>query len=176
VISILTLTTGNSVYLIRLRAHGGCDRSAEDAYSSVEPDPTFAFVGGPCFPTLEFVIVFWIMITFYTLLTSLFCISKTKHTVSYMLKKTPRTPTLIIVILWKIPCVLQYSLLWFYKRYTHPSMSFIMIIGEKGNSCMYINVFLFVLSRTSNFSAISFFSYYRWRGCKFRPMLSAYGF
>jgi hypothetical protein len=26
-------------------AHSGCDRSAEDAYSSVAPDPTFAFVG-----------------------------------------------------------------------------------------------------------------------------------
>jgi hypothetical protein len=55
-------------------AHGGCDRSAEDAYSSTAPDPTFAFVGDPCCPTLDFVIAFWIMITFYTLLTSLFCI------------------------------------------------------------------------------------------------------
>jgi hypothetical protein len=55
-------------------AHGGCDRSAEDAYSSVAPDPTFAFVGGPCCPTLDFVIAFWITIAFYTLLTSLFCI------------------------------------------------------------------------------------------------------
>ena len=26
----------------RLWAHGGCDRSAEDAYSSMAPDPTFA--------------------------------------------------------------------------------------------------------------------------------------
>jgi hypothetical protein len=39
----------------RLRAHGRCDRSAEDAYSSAAPDPTFAFVGGPCCPTLDFV-------------------------------------------------------------------------------------------------------------------------
>jgi hypothetical protein len=60
--------------LFRLRAHGGCDRSAEDAFSSATPDPTFAFVGGPCCPTLDFVIAFWIMITFYTLLTSLICI------------------------------------------------------------------------------------------------------
>jgi hypothetical protein len=29
----------------RLRAHGGCDRSAEDAYSSMAPDPILAFVG-----------------------------------------------------------------------------------------------------------------------------------
>jgi hypothetical protein len=57
----------------RLRAHSGCDRSAEDAYSSVASDPTFAFVEGPCFPTLDFVTAFWIMIAFYTLLTSLFC-------------------------------------------------------------------------------------------------------
>jgi hypothetical protein len=38
------------------------------------PDLTFAFVGGRCCPTLDFVIAFWIMIKFYTLLTSLFCI------------------------------------------------------------------------------------------------------
>ena len=50
------------------------DRSAGDAHSSAAPDPAFAFVGGPCCPTLEFVIAFWIMITFYTLLPSLFCI------------------------------------------------------------------------------------------------------
>jgi hypothetical protein len=58
----------------RLRAHGGCDRSAEDACSFAAPGPTFAFVGGPYCPTLDFVITFWIMITFYTLLTLLFCI------------------------------------------------------------------------------------------------------
>jgi hypothetical protein len=29
-----------------LRAHGGCDRSTEDAYSSMAPDPTFTVVGG----------------------------------------------------------------------------------------------------------------------------------
>jgi hypothetical protein len=58
----------------RLRAHGGCDRSAEDAYSSQAPDPTFAFVGGPCWPTLDFVTASWIMIIFYTMLISLFCI------------------------------------------------------------------------------------------------------
>jgi hypothetical protein len=60
----------------RLRAHGRCDRSAEDAYSSAAPDHTLAFVWGLCCPTLDFVIAFWIMITFYTLLTSLFCIYK----------------------------------------------------------------------------------------------------
>jgi hypothetical protein len=36
--------------------------------------PPFAFVGGPCCLTPDFVFTFWIMITFYTLLTSLFCI------------------------------------------------------------------------------------------------------
>ena len=43
-------------------AHGWCDRSTEDAYSSMAPDPTFAFVGGPFCPTLDLVIAFWIMI------------------------------------------------------------------------------------------------------------------
>jgi hypothetical protein len=38
---------------------------------SAAPDPTFAFVGGPCCPTLGFVIALRIMIAFYTLLASL---------------------------------------------------------------------------------------------------------
>jgi hypothetical protein len=38
VLSILALTIGNPVYLISTRAHGGCDQSAEDAYSSMAPD------------------------------------------------------------------------------------------------------------------------------------------
>jgi hypothetical protein len=46
----------------------------ENVYNFTTPDPTFAFVGGPYCPTLDFVIAFWIMIAFYTLLTSLFCI------------------------------------------------------------------------------------------------------
>jgi hypothetical protein len=59
--------------------HGGFDRSAEDAYSSWAPDPSLTFVGGLCCPTLDFVIAFWTMVTFYTLLTSLFCISLDLH-------------------------------------------------------------------------------------------------
>ena len=54
--------------IFRLQAHGGCDRSAEDAYSSMAPDPAFAFVEGPCCPTLDFVCVIWTTITFDTLL------------------------------------------------------------------------------------------------------------
>jgi hypothetical protein len=50
-------------------AHGGCDRSAENAYFSAALDPTFAFVGRLCCPTLDFVFAVWIMITFYTMLT-----------------------------------------------------------------------------------------------------------
>jgi hypothetical protein len=43
---------------------------------------TFAFVGGSCCPTLDFVIAFWTTIAFYTLLTSLFCIcSKSAKTI-----------------------------------------------------------------------------------------------
>ena len=57
-IDALDLTTGNPVILFRLMAHDGCDRSAEDAYSSLAHFPTFAVVGGPCYPTLDFVYVF----------------------------------------------------------------------------------------------------------------------
>jgi hypothetical protein len=52
---MLALTMGNPVYLISTKAHDGCDRSAEDAYSSAAPDPTVAFVGGPYCLTLDFV-------------------------------------------------------------------------------------------------------------------------
>jgi hypothetical protein len=68
------LTTVNPVYLISTKAHGRCDRSAEDAYTSATPDPTFAVVGGLCCPILDFEFAFWIMITFDTLLTLLSCI------------------------------------------------------------------------------------------------------
>jgi hypothetical protein len=56
----------------RQRAHYMDDRSAEDGYSSAAPDPAFAFVGGLCCTLFRFVSSFWILITFYTLLTSLF--------------------------------------------------------------------------------------------------------
>jgi hypothetical protein len=42
--------------LVRIHAQSkriGCDRTAEDAYSSAARDPTFAFAGGPCCTTLE---------------------------------------------------------------------------------------------------------------------------
>jgi hypothetical protein len=29
-------------------AHGGCDQSAGDAYSSMAPDPTSGMIRGPC--------------------------------------------------------------------------------------------------------------------------------
>jgi hypothetical protein len=61
------------------RARSGCNQSAEDSYSSMAPDPTFAFFGVPCCPTLDFVFIFWIMIRFSTLLTSLFCIQSLEH-------------------------------------------------------------------------------------------------
>jgi hypothetical protein len=50
VVSILDLTTANPYTQFRLRANDGCNRSAEDAYSSATPDPTFTFVRGPYFP------------------------------------------------------------------------------------------------------------------------------
>jgi hypothetical protein len=56
--------------------HGGCDPSAEDAYSTTAPIRTFALVRGLYWPTFDFVIAFWIMIAFYTLLTLLFCMQR----------------------------------------------------------------------------------------------------
>jgi hypothetical protein len=41
-----------------VRVHGWYDRSAEDAYSSTAPDPTFAYVGGTNCPTLDFLYFF----------------------------------------------------------------------------------------------------------------------
>jgi hypothetical protein len=47
------------VYLILTKVYyGGCDRSAEDAYSWMAPDPTFAFVGDLRCSTLDSV-YFW---------------------------------------------------------------------------------------------------------------------
>jgi hypothetical protein len=59
------LTTGNSAYQISTK---GTRR--------VWPVSRGCLLlrGGPCCPTLDFVIAFWITITFYTLLTSLFFI------------------------------------------------------------------------------------------------------
>jgi hypothetical protein len=39
----------------RIRAHGRCDRSTGDAYSSMAPDPTSDLFRGPSVPILWFV-------------------------------------------------------------------------------------------------------------------------
>jgi hypothetical protein len=50
---------------------------AQDAYSSMAPDPTLALVGGPCCPTLDFVYFFFVItITFNILLNSPIDINK----------------------------------------------------------------------------------------------------
>jgi hypothetical protein len=77
----LILTTG---IWIRDGAHGGYDRSVRDVHNSAAPDPIFAFVGGPCCPTLHFVFSIRIMIMFYTLLTSLFCIYRNIVELNYI--------------------------------------------------------------------------------------------
>ena len=46
----------------------GVARSEDDAHFSYTPGPTFAFVGGPHGPTLDFAFAFWIMIASDTLL------------------------------------------------------------------------------------------------------------
>jgi hypothetical protein len=48
----LILTTDFNVWY---GAHGGCDRSARDAYSSMTPDSTSDIFRGPCTPILWFV-------------------------------------------------------------------------------------------------------------------------
>jgi hypothetical protein len=65
-LGVLILTANCSVYLIWTLilttdfyvwygAHGGCDRSAGDAYSSMAPVPTSDIFRGPCTPILWFV-------------------------------------------------------------------------------------------------------------------------
>jgi ABC-type cobalt transport system substrate-binding protein len=94
VIEILVLMMDNPVYLFSTKGvRGGGDRSAEDAYSSAAPDPTFEFFWGPCSHTLDFVIAFWIMIMFYTLLTSLFCIGNRNQRIKD--KQIPRQTRII---------------------------------------------------------------------------------
>jgi hypothetical protein len=45
----LILTTD---FYVLYGVHGGCDRSAGDAYSSMAPDPTYDVFGGPYTPIL----------------------------------------------------------------------------------------------------------------------------
>jgi hypothetical protein len=49
-----------------------CNRSVEDAYSSIAYDPTFTFVSGACYHTIDFLCALFFMITSENLLTSLF--------------------------------------------------------------------------------------------------------
>jgi hypothetical protein len=58
----------------RQRACGWSDPLAKFACSSMTYDPIFVFVVDLCCPTLYFVLAFWMIITFDTLLTLLFCI------------------------------------------------------------------------------------------------------
>jgi hypothetical protein len=66
----LILTMSNPVYLISIRAHDRCDRSAEDAYSSEVPDPTLHLSRIRVALHLDFAFVCFIM--FDALLTLLF--------------------------------------------------------------------------------------------------------
>ena len=52
----------------------GCINRAEDAYSSMAPDPTFALSEVRVALHSILYMFFWIMITFDTMLTSPFCI------------------------------------------------------------------------------------------------------
>jgi hypothetical protein len=99
----------------RLRAHGGRDRSAEDAYPSWAPDPTFAFDRGLCCPTLDFVI----KITFYTLLTLLFCIETVSSYMSITLWRAMRIYHLIDTFVAS-----QYRSTWWQRVKFQPFVAF----------------------------------------------------
>jgi hypothetical protein len=89
--------------------HGGCDRSAEDAYSSTASDPTIAFVWGQCCPTLDFAFDFWTINTFYTFLTSQLCIID-QNLPSY---------TIYMFIDWSLlSCTCNISIVWSLSSYT----------------------------------------------------------
>jgi hypothetical protein len=72
----LILTADFSVYLIWIYWFWLLINAFEIGLTAgvTSPDPTFAFVGGLCCPELNFIFAVWIMITFDTLLTSIFCI------------------------------------------------------------------------------------------------------
>jgi hypothetical protein len=55
---------GISVYLISTKGSRGCDRSPDDVYSFMAPDP---FVEGRYCPTLDFVYAYCIMVKSNTL-------------------------------------------------------------------------------------------------------------
>jgi hypothetical protein len=61
----LFTSSGNPVYLILTMGTQRVWPLSRGCFILRVPDPTFAFVGGPCCPTLDFVIVVWIMITCY---------------------------------------------------------------------------------------------------------------
>lgn len=64
---IAVLSTDWFVFPIRQRAHGECDRLAEDAPSSLAPDPTSYFCWRPCLLCSCFVFFFLLTFDFGTL-------------------------------------------------------------------------------------------------------------
>jgi hypothetical protein len=65
-----------SVIYFRLRVHGESDRSCSRWCLLLLSTWSYLIFGGPCCRALVFVFGFWTLITFYSLLTSLFCIQK----------------------------------------------------------------------------------------------------
>jgi hypothetical protein len=63
-VDVLMWSAGIVVLTHRLqdKAHVWCDQAAEDACSSLTPDPTHTFFMCPCCPTLYFAFAFRIMI------------------------------------------------------------------------------------------------------------------
>jgi hypothetical protein len=88
-------------------AYGRCDRSVGDADSSMAHDPTFAFVGGPCCPTLDFVYIclldydyfwhiFYFPILYYSISVYHYTIYKTKYLIK-SIKQVGHTPMYFVL-------------------------------------------------------------------------------
>jgi hypothetical protein len=71
---VIFYPTGNLVYLISTKGARWVIPVTRGCLLLPDTSSYLRIVGGPCCPTFDFVYAFWIMITFYTLLTLLFCI------------------------------------------------------------------------------------------------------
>jgi hypothetical protein len=104
------------------RAHGGCDGSTGDAYSSMAPDPTSDIFRGPCRPILWFVFPIRLM----KLITDrYFCHSIYDcHTVEFILRHF-FSHSIFIGFLWE-------------KKSTHSP------VGCSPFSCWYLSIYFIV--------------------------------
>jgi hypothetical protein len=115
------------------------------------PDPTFAFVGGPWCPTLDFVIAFWIMIY-----------------VSHIVNFTILYSISLTSALWRRNEQITISINHIIADSTHAKQ----IPYFPTDSYMF--VCLFIAARAI-FQLSGGCHHCRWQGCKFWPMLGTQG-